>query len=338
MILVIAAVSSAAAQTPPCGEPYEIKPGQTLSGIAQEAYKDASKWSLIFYGNQEKFGGEPSTITPGTKIRIPCLVPDAEFVPYEPATTGDIELLTAGDYKPFTDQSLRAGGLITEIVQSAFEVAGADATHKITWINDWSAHLDPLLVNRSFDMGFPWLQPDCDNFRALSEGGKFRCENFLFSDPLFEMLVMLYVSSTDPVLFDVDSDLEGKRICRPAGYYTFDLDAPERRWLSEDKITLVQPRTVADCFEMLVDGEVDGVTVNNFTGRQQIEDLNISDRVFERERAISIQTLHVLVPKTHPRATVMLYRFNQGLRALKTEDGYDEILDAHLSAFWAQFN
>jgi polar amino acid transport system substrate-binding protein len=217
-------------------------------------------------------------------------------------------------------------------------VAGADATHKITWINDWSAHLDPLLVNRSFDMGFPWLQPDCDNFRALSEGGKFRCENFLFSDPLFEMLVMLYVSSTDPVLFDVDSDLEGKRICRPAGYYTFDLDAPERRWLSEDKITLVQPRTVADCFEMLVDGEVDGVTVNNFTGRQQIEDLNISDRVFERERAISIQTLHVLVPKTHPRATVMLYRFNQGLRALKTEDGYDEILDAHLSAFWAQFN
>ena len=79
-------------------------------------------------------------------------------------------------------------------------------------VNDWSAHLDPLLSNAMLDMGFPWLQPDC-----AQNPDNYRCANFEFSDPMFEMLVLLFIDRTHPIQFREDSDIFGMRICR---YYT----------------------------------------------------------------------------------------------------------------------
>lgn len=49
---------------------YEIKSGDTLSGIAKEFYGDFNKYPLIFEANRDVIE-DPDKIYPGQKIRIP---------------------------------------------------------------------------------------------------------------------------------------------------------------------------------------------------------------------------------------------------------------------------
>ncbi len=65
------------AEQPTAGKPveekiefYEIKSGDTLSGIAKEFYGDFSMYTKIFEANREVIG-DPDKIYPGQKIRIP---------------------------------------------------------------------------------------------------------------------------------------------------------------------------------------------------------------------------------------------------------------------------
>jgi hypothetical protein len=47
----------------------------------------------------------------------------------------------------------------------------------ISWVNDWAAHLNPLLLTRAFDVGFPWARPDCDGSADLDATSQFRCKS-----------------------------------------------------------------------------------------------------------------------------------------------------------------
>ena len=49
---------------------YEIKSGDTLSGIAKRYYKDAMKYTRIFEANKGVID-DPNKIYPGQKIKIP---------------------------------------------------------------------------------------------------------------------------------------------------------------------------------------------------------------------------------------------------------------------------
>ena len=341
---VVAQAPAAAEPALTCGGLYRIKRGDTLSDLARKIYGRASDWSLIYYANQAALGGTPSIIYPGVTVKIPCTASqDPAVVGNEaaPAPIPDnlpayaarflrqnsVTLLTADDYRPFTDRSLPAGGLVTEVVETAMTDAKLD--HTITWINDWAAHLDPLLMEQHFDAGFPWLKPQCE-----TDPENYRCKNFLFSDPVFEILVTVFVRPDSNFTFETDDSAIGKRFCRPAGYWTHDFDENGRNWLAEDKIVLLQPQTLNDCFKLLEDGVVDAVTDNEFTARQTIAEMGIQDKVLQLPRALSVQNLNVIMPKTHPKATVTLYKFNEALKKLKETGKYQEIVGRHLALFW----
>lgn len=350
-LFVLAGASAAHAQDT-CGGTYRVQSGDSLSLIADRMYKDAGMWTAIHNNNLATIGQSPDRIRVGMKLTLTCLnglpagLPDGTPVeavtraaqpltiaPGTAATRQKINLLTADDYAPFTDRKSLNGGLVTEVVQAAMDEAAPDEGFAIHWVNDWSAHLEPLLSNALLDLGFPWLRPDCEG-----NPSQYRCENFHFSDPMFEMLVLLFTDSARPIQFGSDDDIIGKTLCRPAGYYTHDLEKNGRNWLSEEKITLEQPDSVADCFEMLTEGAVDAVALNEFTGRTAIKDLGLSDQVsIVQGRPLSIEGLHVVVHKTHPQAEDMLATINAGLREIKANGAYQGIIDAHMSQIWAGF-
>jgi len=328
--------AGAAAAAKQCGGVHEAEPGETLQSIGADYFDIAEKWTALYYANADLADKMTSELEPGTEIKIPCLdqqneLSDVRRELIRPEAEAELKLLTGGNYAPFTSKNLPAHGLITEVVKAAFSKAPQPVTFSVTWESDWSRHLDPLLTEHQYDAGFPWLKPNCDD-----TPGHFRCQNFHFSDPLVEMLVQLFVRVDDPIPFRQDSDLVGATLCRPEGYYTHDLDRPGRRWLSEDKITLRRGATPKACFEMLADGEVDGVTVNEFLGRRTIHDMGMKDRLEAVDRPISIQGLHVIVPKTAPRATTFLYRFNAGVAELKKQQRYQKIVKRHMAAHWSR--
>lgn len=329
-----------------CGGTYTVVEGDSLSEIANELYDDARKWSVIYSTNRAQLGDSPNFVEIGQKLELPCIgglpllgasvvasAPPAQApVPADVTTQPpSVRLLTAGDFAPFTDRALENGGLITEIVDASMRNAGV-AEYSINWVNDWSSHLDPLLSNAMLDAGFPWYRPDC-----AGDPTQYRCENFHFSEPMFEMLILLFTSTSNPIPFASDEDMIGRTLCRPAGYFTHDLDKNGRNWMKEAKITLVQPASVADCFNLLTEGKVDAVALNEFTGRTAIQELELDGLVEPvKSRPLSIEGLHVLVHKNHPNAEAVMAAINQGLAAIKQNGTYQDVIDRHMTRIWSE--
>jgi polar amino acid transport system substrate-binding protein len=342
--------SGAQAQT--CGGVYRVQGGDSLSLIADSQYKNAGYWTAIHQNNIAKIGQSPNNISVGMKLDLLCIdglpvgleggvevataaAPAAPLV-VEPGTAASakkINFLTADDYAPFTDRKALNGGLVTEVVQKAMEKAAPAEGFAIHWVNDWSAHLEPLLSNALLDLGFPWLKPDC-----VATPDNYRCANFHFSDSMFEMLVLVFVAKDRPIAFTKDDDMLGKTLCRPKGYYTHDLDKDGRNWLAEGKIKLEMPDKNADCFNMLLAGTVDAVVVDEFTGRATMKELNIGDKVeVVQSRPLSIEGLHVVVHKSHPRADELLGLINKGLADIKADGTYQQVIGPHMQLIWADF-
>lgn len=342
-----------AAQAQSCGGTYTVQPGDSLSLIADSQYKDVGKWSTIYQSNVGVIGNRPERIYVGMRLNLTCIdglpvgleggVDVAEVtraaatplvVPFgNAANRSKITLLTADDYAPFTDRGLPKGGMFTEIVQAAMEAASPDEGFDIHWVNDWSSHHEPLLSNALLDMGFPWFRPDCENDPA-----QYRCENLVFSEPVFEVLSLLFVNTANPMAFTSDADMDGKVMCRPAGYATFLFDQNGRNWLADGRIELKQPQSIDQCFEMLVDQEVDGVVLNEFTGRKKINDLGLKGQVdVAQGLPITIDALHVIAHKSHPDADALMSMVNEGLVEIRQNGRYQQAIDEHMTRIWAEF-
>ena len=341
-----------------CGGTYFVKRGESLSLIADRLYKDAGKWTLIYSRNLPALGENPDSIHVGQRLDLSCIggfpkdLPDGtpridaqselteqadqtQIVTRAPrrAFEAHINIVTAGDYAPFTDQTLPGDGLITEVIHSAMQSGAAADAYRVHWVNDWTSHLDPLMTTAMMDLAFPWYKPDC-----TSDPSTFRCENFHFSDPMFEMLILLFVDTSRPIPFTSDADMHGRTLCRPAGYFTHDLDRADRRWISQGLVALEQPATVGDCFALLTEGKVDAVAINEFTGRSAIKTLNLEGRVDVLQgRPLSIEGLHVLVHKEHPDADALLDIVNTGLQTAKETGEYHNIVDRHMTRIWSDF-
>lgn len=318
----------AAAQSQ-CDITYEVKAEDSVSSIAEAMYQNREHWALVYYANQSVIGSDPTALTAGMQLFIPCLEatakPDATPLQDQSA---ELRFITGGAYPPFTDRDWPGEGMITELVNAIMEETPNPVTYAIDWEDDWSKHLFPVLDEAQADMGFPWLKPDC-----VADPTNERCVNFHFSDPLFVLPIQLFVRTDASFEFNEDADIEGKTLCRPKGYYTHDLDAGGRNWLKEGKIKLVQLDSPDACFAALAAGEVDAVPENLFLGADRIVALDLRGKIGPLERPLSTETLHVIVSKKHWRGTTFLYRVNAGLAAIKANGRYDEIVTRHLAVF-----
>lgn len=244
-----------------------------------------------------------------------------------------IDILTAGDFWPFADQALPGGGLLTDVVQAAMEAADPEQGFAIHWVNDRASHHEPLLSNALLDMGFPWSRPDCE-----VAPDRPRCETLMFSSPLFEVLVLLFTDKTRPLTVENEADMQGKTLCRPSGYSTNIFDQNGRNWLRDKVISLKVAASPEGCFRLLIEGEVDGVVLNEFLGHQKIKALGIEDRIAPLQgQPISVDTLHMVAHTAHPEGKTALGVFDAGLAKIRANGTYQRILDEHMTRVWGEY-
>lgn len=351
VLAVAIGLSNSAVQAETCGGSYTIQSGDSLSKIASDLYQNKDKWSVIYNSNIDTIGANPGMIRVGTSLHMTCIdglptglsggtdvsaKPEAApivTIAGTAATRKKITFLYADDYKPFMDRSLPNGGLLTEVVQQAMEAADPEEGFSLIWVNDNDAHLEPLISNALLDFGVGWFKPDCE-----ANPDAYRCKNFDFTDSTFEVLILLFTNKANPITFNNDSDIVGKTLCRPSGYFTHDLDKNGRNWMLEGKITLKTPDTVKGCFDLLAEGKVDAVAINEFTGREALKDLGLKDHVIAIDtRPLSIEGQHLLIHKSHPRGQELLAEFNKGLKMIKETGEYQRIIDEHMTRIWSDF-
>jgi len=343
-----------------CDVEYAVRAGDTYYSIAADHYGSRRDWQRVYQANQNSTG--MPTLLAGRQIYIPCQdgvavsnieatsattsAPVAKPVAITPAPSvasnvtarvypenAELTLLTGDNYAPFTGKGLPAQGLVTELVHAALDIAPSPVTYSVTWDDDWSKHLFPLLNDKVFDMGFPWLRPDCD---ATPDNE--RCANFLFSDPLMSLPIMLFVRQDNQFQFDSDADILGKSLCRPEGYFSHDLDRADRRWLADGKIEFVTGKDPADCFKKVLMGKVDAASINLFMGANLILEMGLRNKILPLEKPLSEEGLHLVISKSHWRGTTHLYRVNAGLQKLRDDGRYQEIVSRHMGLFRARLH
>jgi polar amino acid transport system substrate-binding protein len=347
--------TAASAQT--CGTDYTIKEGETLAQIAARIYGNPAQWTIIFYANQDRLGTNESLLVPGLALRLPCIggpqqsqpLPQIATQPAQSPTASEtafiissllrrVEFLTADGFPPYTGRSLEGGGMLTQVISAAMGLIKDEAKGRfdygISWVNDWAAHLNPLLLTRAFDVGFPWARPDCESGVSLDQSSLFRCQRFFFSDPLYEVITSLFVRANSRIKTLRNEEIAGATLCRPAGYPIHELDQGGRNWVKDGKVTLMRPPTVDECFRLLDNGTVDGVVEAELVGRASMVSLGLGDRVRMIEQPVALTTLHVLISKAHPHSRTILYYMNSSLTKLRESGEYDRIVERHLARFW----
>ncbi|HSF94137.1 MAG TPA: transporter substrate-binding domain-containing protein [Thermohalobaculum sp.] len=345
-----------ASQTPEiaCGTLYKAKSGDTLHKIAVLAY-GTGEYGPVFQANRDLLPN-PSSLQVGQQLLIPCrdgsgpqtradalasaadaAAPAADNTAPAPEITlaavvadADVNMLTGSDFAPFSDQRLPEGGMVTELVKLALDRAAPEHPAKVTFVNDWSRHLD-LLGSGAFEIGFPWYKPDCTQAERLSESIRARCTGFVFSDPIYAVSMGYYVRSGDALTAAETHDaLEGKRLCRPAGYFTFDLDQADLR---EPRVTRVVPPTAADCFTLLMQGEVDVISLSASLAEPQISRLGLVGHVVEARQLATSQTLHAVASESSPEGRAYIEMLNAGIADLLSSGRWFEVASRHLGAF-----
>lgn len=359
LLALALAVSAGAASAQSCGGVYTVARGDSLSFIALDLYKDAGKWTALHQSNIATIGANPDHILVGQKLWVTCIaglpqgletgvvqivensgtspqetaeeeVAGVVLMAAEPTPLRKIKLVTEDNFAPFTDPD---GGLVTDVIQAALsEIVGPDG-FEVYRINDPATHLDPLLTENLMDVALAWSKPDC-----IADPGQEACGQYLYSDPAFEHLILLFYDKSRPVPFTADADIIGRTLCRPVGYLTHMLDQNGRNWVADDKVTLVRADTVDGCFEKVLEGNADAVIINEFTGRSALARLGIGDQ-FETglNRPVAITTLHAVVSQENPNAELLVGTLNRGLEQIRKNGAYRRIVDSHMTRFWAGF-
>jgi polar amino acid transport system substrate-binding protein len=353
-----------------CGTEHTVKEGETLAQIAARVYGNPTQWTVIFYANQDRLGGNISLLVPGLPLRLPCIggtqapaaavapaapsAPSAPSAPPGPAVSSltapgetafvissllsRVEFLTADGFAPYTGRSLEGGGMLTHVISSAMTLIKEESKGRfdfgVSWVNDWAAHLNPLLLTRAFDVGFPWARPDCEGATNLDQSSQFRCQRFFFSEPLYEVLTGLFVRNNSKVKSLRRDDISGMTLCRPAGYPIHELDKDGRNWVKDGIVTLMRPPSVDECFRLLDTGAVDGVVEAELAGRASMTSLGLGGKVRMIDQPVALTTYHVLISKSHPHARTVLYYINASLERLRERGEYDRIIERHLGRFW----
>lgn len=348
------AASPAAAQG--LCETYVVRKGDTLSRIAADAGV-AGGFQVLFSANSDVLR-DPNLIEVGQRLRIPCAdgslpgtasaapatpapetaaaaEPAATPAPAEPAAAAPSDLpairfLTGGNYAPFTDQELPQQGMFTELVTTALKLNPSPPDYTVSFVDDWGEHLTVLLPTGAFDMGFPWYRPDCGLIDYLGEDSRNRCNNYNFSEPFYEAVVGYYTLKGSAFEAATTPDqLRGARLCRPQGWFTFDLEA---RQLIEPNVSMTVPGTQIECMEALIAGNVDVVTYDALPAEEDIRTLGIGDRVTELADLAGLATLHVVTPKTNPNGEAYLALLNNGLAELRNNGEWFAIVSRQLGA------
>jgi len=307
--------------------------GQTPGATAQAPAASGSTESGSAASNSTATAAATPAVATATTEAAAPRVTNASLglnVPGVPTPgSSTVRFLTGADWAPFQDPSLENGGMITEIIDTAMLTQGDAEGHKIDFINDYSAHLQTLIADVAYDLSFAWFRPNCDKIDKLGSESQFRCNALSWSDPLFEQIIGYYMRSTEENVPTSHADLKGRTICRPQGYAMFMLEELD---LVEPAIGLRRPVNTKDCFELLTAGEVDVVVLATMVADGAIVRAGMADEIAEQPQLSTVATMHAVTSINNPRADEQLERVNNGLRQLREDGTWFQIVQRHLTA------
>ncbi|CBS86302.1 putative amino acid ABC transporter, periplasmic component [Azospirillum lipoferum 4B] len=240
-----------------------------------------------------------------------------------PAPYTGLDLVTGGDYAPYTGEDLPGGGLVTDLARRAFAVSGR---HYDVRFMPWKRGYDGVVAGR-FLATFPYVRtPE-------------REQEVLFSDPVIEVRQFVYMSNRTAMTFDGrladgrsvrgSRGLEGFRgrtVCQPVGYAL----PPELETLvGQGQLARQTPSDLGACVRMVATGRADAFVIDEYSAASAIARSGLADDIRVSDHPYAVVTFHLVIGRATPGAEATLAAFNDGLKALKAQGVYRELLSGH---------
>ncbi len=241
-------------------------------------------------------------------VLLSCLPAASNPLPSE------LRLNSGNDFKPWSDQSLPNGGVITEIVQTTFKHIGINTT--IEWL-PWKRGYYSVVSGNNGDYGtFPYSY---SNKRAIE---------VYYSIPLLISGLTIFVLNDNPIEKDYKdtSALHGLRFCTGLGYAFSDY----LPLVGSGKITLKTLANIQHCFSSIKAGRMDAVVINKHVGWGIVHALFKEPHGFKELKEHKPSVYHLVVNKEYPNSLDILHQFNKSLLTLQKNGVIDEIISRHM--------
>lgn len=213
--------------------------------------------------------------------------------------------LATGEFQPYVSASLPGQGLSSQIVRSAFEAAGYQTALVFM---PWRRAAAQTRAGR-YAASYPW---------AMNEE---RRQLFLYSEPIYQGEIRFYAQQGNHM-----SDTRhwyGKTLCIPDGWDTDQLLEPINRY----GFKLERPSDIENCLLMVGSGRVDLTAINPIVGGSLNSKLHLEHKVVPVGEDIATDLNYLIVPRVRPNADKLIDDFNRGLKHIRENGRYREILE-----------
>lgn len=247
-------------------------------------------------------------------------VPAQTAAPEPPAGDLPVRLLTGNGLVPYAGENLMKGGMATEIVARAIQLAVPARAQEIVYLDHWESQLDQLRSG-ALDVGFPWGKPDCQVRNDLTPQAQLLCSDFAFSRPFLSLPIAIYVRADVPF-----TGLAGRTVCRAQAAYPFDMYGG-----IPTAAGMIREESAIFCFARLLRGEVDAVQLPRPEAEKAVRLARIDGHVREIEELATTRTLHAIAPKSSRTGLAYLAMIDAGLDKLMLTGEWFDIVAAHQS-------
>ena len=228
------------------------------------------------------------------------------------ALAAPLRLVTGDDYAPFTGKALPAGGMLTQVVRAALQRSSIDSS--LDW-QPWKRGYMKTLRG-DYDATFPYVHTPQ------------REEVFLYSEPLFVAEQHIFSRAGQVIEINDVRSMQGLRLCYPLGWKPPPII---QQLLDDGQLRRHSPTGLNECARLLLMDRDDFFISDRRLGETALQLTGVPLEQFRRsDSAINSSTLHLIVPRSHPQAAVIIAQFNQGLAQLRASGDYQRLLERNL--------
>jgi len=233
---------------------------------------------------------------------------------------------------PLADEQLPEGGVVLALVRAGLGRAGPGAASdsSVKWTGE--ALTPQLLRDPSVDLSLPVERADCDSPNNLTQSSAALCDSAIFSEPILQVVLSLFTSSTSAFKFDTDQSIFGKIICLSRDHDLSVLNGNGRNWASYKRVIVIRRTTLLDCVAAVQANDADTFVATDLEGTHLLRRLGLAPYFTLLPRPLATGSIHAVVSRDHTRAAELISTLNDGLKRLKEGDAYASIVQKHLIA------
>jgi|GEM_PF-4819356 len=153
-----------------------------------------------------------------------------------------------------------------------------------------------------------------------------RAKDFLYSDSILEIDIAIFSKKNKVYQFNNFSDLESYKISVVRGYIHSE-EFDDIKFLKK-----FESASIEDCVNLLLNDRVDiiagpEIVILNYIQKKYSDKINTIENI----GLISKKSLHILINKKDKNAEYYIDKFNSGLKIIKENGVYDDIIQKHSS-------